>query len=196
MKAMARTLLERTVFASAPRGAGEAYRLADRLRGRGRASPRQKRGKAAEVRRLLSSMASSVDSEGRFLRAVGAVPVAELLVAAPMLAAARNAASRAAVELRQTEPELRWFKTLRGGQLARGWFDPAISDVIWVAASLAVSEVASVVAHESQHRDDYLAGRAVTEGSARRFAARYAPPSDPRMWAPRPTDFFSPPIGA
>ena len=196
MKTMPRTILERTVFASAPRGADDAYRLADRLRGRGRASPRRKRtrGKAAELRRLLSSMASSVDVEGRFLRAVGSVPVAELLVSPAMISAAGNAAVQAASELGTTEPEVRWFKTIRGGKPARGWFDPAMSDVIWISASLGVSEVPSVVAHESKHRDDYLAGRPITEKSARRFAARYEPPSDPRMYAPRPTDFFSPPL--
>jgi hypothetical protein len=112
-----------------------------------------------------------------------------------MLAAARNSVIQAAVELRQTAPEVRWFRTIRGGKPARGWFDPAMSDVIWVAASLAAFEVASVVAHECQHRADYLAGRPITEKSARSFAARYGPPSDSRLYAPRPTAFFSPPIG-
>ena len=196
MKPLVRTTLERTVFASAPRGADVAYRLANRLRDRGRAAPRQQRGKAAdEVRRLLSSMASSVDAEGRFLAAVGAVPIPELLVSALMISTARNSASRAAAELRQSAPEVRWFRNVKGGQLSRGWFDPAISDVVWVSASLAVSEVAAVVRHESEHRDAYLSGRRITEGSARRFAARYAPPSDGRLWAPRQTDFLHPPAG-
>ena len=194
--------LSQRIWASAPPAALDAFEAANRrLRGRGgekrggKRNRETKRGtRAAEARRLLSSMASSVDSEGRFLAAVGAVPIPELLVAAPMLTAARNSASRAAVELRQTEPELRWFKTLRGGQLARGWFDPAISDVVWVSASLAVSEVGSVVRHESEHRDAYLSGRRITEGSARRFAARYAPSSDSRLYAPRQTDFFSSPL--
>ena len=196
MKPLARTILERTVFASAPRGADDAYRLANRLRDRGRAAPRQKRTRktTGKVRRLVSLMADAVDSEGRFLRAAGVAPIPELLVAAPLLAAARNAVVRASSELRQTTPELRWFRTIRGGKPARGWFDNSMPDVLWIAANLGVHEVASTVAHEVQHRDDYLGGRSITEKSARRFAARYGPPSDSRLYAPRPTDFFSSPL--
>ena len=194
--------LSQRIWASAPPAALDAFESANRrLRGRGggtrggKRNRETKRGtRAAEARRLLSSMASSVDSEGRFLRHVGAVPIPELLVAAPLLAAARNAVVRASSELRQTTPELRWFRTIRGGKPARGWFDNSMPDVLWIAANLGVHEVASTVAHEVQHRDDYLGGRSITEKSARRFAARYGPPSDSRLYAPRPTDFFSSPL--
>lgn len=134
----------------------------------------------------------ATDAEGRFLRAVGAVPVAEILISPPMVAAARNAAIRAAAELGTAEPDVRWFRTIRGCPPARGWFDGAQAEVVWISASLDVAEVRSVVAHEAQHRADHLAGRAFSEEAARAFAARFAPYSDGRAFGPRPTHFVSP----
>ena len=171
--------MSQRVLASAPPHAVAAYRAAHRLRGRGGGDAREKRSREA-------------DPEARFLRHVGAVRVQEPQVAAPLVAAARPAASRAASELGTTEPDIRWFRSVKGGKPARGWFDGAMSGSVWISASLGVQEVPSVVAHESKHRADYLEGRAMTEKAARAFAARYEPPSDGRAFAPRPTQFVHP----
>lgn len=180
-----RGILARRVLSAAPPAALEAYRLADRLRGRGsaHAPPAARRG----TRRIRAS-----DTEGRFLAHVGAVPVAELLVPAPLVAAARNAASQAAAELGTTAPDIRWFRNVKGGQPARGWFCSSFSGSVWISASLSVAKVGSVVRHECQHRSDNSAGRPMTEKAARAFAARYEI-SDDRAYAPRPTTFVSPP---
>ena len=172
------------ILAAAPPGALAAYRLAHRLRGRGsaHAPPAAQRG---------SQRISASDTEGRFLAEAGAVPVPELLVPAPMISAARNAASQAAAELGTTEPEVRWFRNVKGGQPARGWFCSFLSGSVWISASLSVDKVYSVVAHECKHRHDHLRGYPMTEKAARAFSARYEQPSDGRAFAPRPAEFVS-----
>ena len=109
-----------------------------------------------------------------------------------MVSAARNAVVQAAAELGSVVPGVRWFHAIQGGQPARGWFCSSFSDSVWISASLAAWEVPSVVRHECQHRQDYLAGRPFDEKAAGEFAARYEI-SDGRAFGPRRTTFVSPP---
>ena len=174
--------LPRRIFASAPPGAVDAFEAANRrLRGR----KGKKRGQKS---------VSSETTEQRFMSEIGAVAVPEILISKNMISAARNAARRASVELGTAEPEVRWFRVLRGGQASRGWFCSSFADVVWISAGLSTAKVPSVVRHESKHRADSLAGRAMTEKAADAFAARFDQPSDGRTWAPRPTTFLHPPL--
>lgn len=140
--------------------------------------PGRPRGRGRNVGAMTRRMRAAVkrNPEDRFLRQTGSVPVPDFLVAPWKIEAAEKHAARAAERLGVDTPEIRWFRTIRGGREARGWYDEGVPAAIWLRADLGLNEIPELVAHESKHRADHLQGRPVSEEAAEEFANSFTSP--------------------
>lgn len=141
---------------------------------------------------MIRGMREAVDgsAERRFLRSTGSVPVPDFLVPEWKREAAERHAAHAAGELGTDVPQVRFFRTVKGGRRAGGWYSRLTPAAIWLSADLTLGEIPGVVAHEVQHFHDHLAGRRSSEEAAEKFAAEYTPPdrgirSRPPRWLHR-----------
>jgi hypothetical protein len=126
-------------------------------------------------------------TETAFHRAAGIVPVADCLLDAAYVAETRRlrnlSARHAGVPPQIMEegrafgdhwPRIRFFRTLKKGKPAAGWYHPGLPMWIWIHADVPADDLPRVVAHEVHHFAEGLQGRAPSEVDAEAFAAEFA----------------------